>query len=437
VVGSLLAFQALPSSLAAQEASGAAPSSNIPISRLPDPIRAPKVAGGHSVRKATFTDESSEVQELNWRRRDIAQTNASGLKLSQAGVRVATRQDPLNDPFGDRPQPPAPAAKLAPASAPQLQPVFGNAAYSTRRSTQDVTALGESPVSCEVLTGSSIDSITFSLAPPLFPGRDEEKRQQFLTLLPKLIGNPVVTWTTYSDTTLTSKLSYEGKFDRIRTDTRTQRLIVEIVTPDGNVLALGEEGGPITNETFQMARISTYNKQQDWMDKQGHVLANGWFLDYLNDTIIVRTAEGEDVSIRHGDLNTASLEVVSQLWELPQECVVPAVGSTQRDWVAQTYTWKASALCHKPLFFEDIQLERYGHSAGPLVQPFRSGAHFFMNIAALPYNVGVYPPTECRYALGYYRPGNCAPFRGYAFPLSKRGALSATGFYIAAPVILP
>ena len=63
-------------------------------------------------------------------------------------------------------------------------------------------------------------------------------------------------------------------------------------------------------------------------------------------------------------------------------------------------------MCHKPLYFEDEQLERYGHSFSPCFQPFISGAHFFCTLPVLPYCMGVEPPCECIYALGHYRPGS-------------------------------
>lgn len=283
-----------------------------------------------------------------------------------------------------------------------------------------------------MLLGEPISSISFSIAPPLYPELDE-KRQETLRLLHQLIGNPVVTWTTKKDGEI---LSFKGRYVSLTGEAYIET--IEIETPEKERLVLGNAmSGFLTPESLMMAELLTQNPLQDWVDRKGQVVARGWFVDYINDSVIIRTESGEDISVRYNDLSPGSVKTVNSIWDLPSECPVPAVGSTQRDWVAQTYTWKASALCHKPLYFEDIQLERYGHSAGPLVQPFRSGAHFFLNIAALPYNVGVYPPTECRYALGYYRPGNCAPFRGYALPLSKRGALTATGFYIAAPVILP
>jgi hypothetical protein len=108
-----------------------------------------------------------------------------------------------------------------------------------------------------------------------------------------------------------------------------------------------------------------------------------------------------------------------------------------RCWEQTTYMWKASALCHKPLYFEDEQLERYGHSFSPCFQPFISGAHFFTRPFVLPYCMGVEPPCECIYALGHYRPGNCAPYMCNPIPISPRGALIQAGAVVGAAAALP
>jgi len=103
-----------------------------------------------------------------------------------------------------------------------------------------------------------------------------------------------------------------------------------------------------------------------------------------------------------------------------------------RNFSPTTFTWKATGVCHKPLYFEDVQLERYGHSWNPVVQPFMSAAHFFVSIPVLPYKMGLTPPNECIYTLGYYRPGSCAPYMLDPIPLSLRGAvfeaIGITGF---------
>jgi hypothetical protein len=108
-----------------------------------------------------------------------------------------------------------------------------------------------------------------------------------------------------------------------------------------------------------------------------------------------------------------------------------------RCWPGTTYMWKASALCHKPLYFEDEQMERYGHSWGPCCDPIVSGVHFFATLPVLPYCMGVEPPCECIYALGHYRPGSCAPYYIEPVPISCRGALFQAGAVTGAAAILP
>jgi hypothetical protein len=124
--------------------------------------------------------------------------------------------------------------------------------------------------------------------------------------------------------------------------------------------------------------------------------------------------------------------------DFPFECTLGA-GEWHggRCWAQTTYMWKASALCHKPLYFEDEQLERYGHSFTPCFQPFVSGAHFFCRLPVLPYCMGVEPPTECIYALGHYRPGNCAPYMCNPIPISGRAALIQAGAVVGAAAAVP
>jgi hypothetical protein len=82
-------------------------------------------------------------------------------------------------------------------------------------------------------------------------------------------------------------------------------------------------------------------------------------------------------------------------------------------------------------------MERYGHSYGPLLDPIVGGAHFFGTLPLWPYKIGVDPLCECQYALGYYRPGDCAPYMLEPFPISARGiaaeASVATGLVYAIP----
>lgn len=123
---------------------------------------------------------------------------------------------------------------------------------------------------------------------------------------------------------------------------------------------------------------------------------------------------------------------------LPYECSLTKDAFTPRCWQTTTFTWKASALCHKPLYFEEVAAERYGHSRGPYgCEYVTSFAHFFGNLALLPYWVGVDTPCECIYDLGYYRPGDCAPYEFDAFPLSVRGALTGAAGYCGVIALFP
>ena len=123
--------------------------------------------------------------------------------------------------------------------------------------------------------------------------------------------------------------------------------------------------------------------------------------------------------------------------DYPCECRLEGETFEPRRFATTMFTWKAAGYCHKPLYFEDWQLERYGHSHGPLADPFFSAAHFFTTLPVLPYKMGVELPWECVYPLGYYRPGDCAPWTVPAIPISLRGmaveAATVTGLVFLLP----
>lgn len=123
--------------------------------------------------------------------------------------------------------------------------------------------------------------------------------------------------------------------------------------------------------------------------------------------------------------------------DFPYECILDDGEHKGRCWPEITYNWKASALCHKPLYFEQVHLERYGHSWGPYVQPIMSGVHFFGTIPILPYKMGIRTPTECVYTLGYYRPGSCAPYLVDPIPFTWRAALFQAGTATGLSFIVP
>jgi hypothetical protein len=169
---------------------------------------------------------------------------------------------------------------------------------------------------------------------------------------------------------------------------------------------------------------------RSWTDRLGNVVATGTMVDLRRGYVIIDGAYGQ-TKIPYAKLSDADWAAVSDYWQIPSVCSIGEQSLPNRQWIPQTFTWTASALCHKPLYFENRQLERYGHTHGPVLQPIHSAAHFFVSLATLPYATAIHPPTECRYALGYYRPGNCAPWLKDPLPISlnglRRQALVTTG----------
>lgn len=145
-------------------------------------------------------------------------------------------------------------------------------------------------------------------------------------------------------------------------------------------------------------------------------------------------------AIRSRGISTISLDLSisgTEGKDFPCECAPRDQEFQGRMWAPTCYTWKASGLCHKPLYFEEVALERYGHSMTPLAQDVASAAHFFATLPVLPYAMALCPPDECQYALGYYRPGNCAPYLIDPIPLNLRAGLTEAGVVAAAIILIP
>lgn len=118
---------------------------------------------------------------------------------------------------------------------------------------------------------------------------------------------------------------------------------------------------------------------------------------------------------------------------------------TTRGWNVNEFNWVASCFFCNPLYFEEINLERYGYGCGcfgpccsNIVQSTVSGAHFFANVVALPYKMGVDCPCDCDYTLGHYRSGSCPPWRWHCCSrCSALGALSAGGVATGLIFLIP
>jgi len=75
--------------------------------------------------------------------------------------------------------------------------------------------------------------------------------------------------------------------------------------------------------------------------------------------------------------------------------------------------WQASNVWYHPLYFEDGPLERYGHTYDAPFQYVLSPVKFLGQTAMLPYNATLRPVHSREYPLGWYRPGEFAPYLKY------------------------
>lgn len=174
-----------------------------------------------------------------------------------------------------------------------------------------------------------------------------------------------------------------------------------------------------------------------WRGSQGEYISEGKLVDLVYGTVVIEQSDGKRVSYLQRKLSDADQVFVSEAWGVPVTCPLGDQGFAPRLYVDSTFTWKASAACNKPLYFEDVSLERYGHEWGPVVQPMVSTVRFFGDLAVLPYKMGIHPPNECQHPLGYYRPGSCAPWSLKAVPLSMRGAATQAAFVTGTVFALP
>jgi hypothetical protein len=189
-----------------------------------------------------------------------------------------------------------------------------------------------------------------------------------------------------------------------------------------------------SNEERQKSFIQS-SPIREWHDRSGGKIAEGRLVDFSHHRVVVESKTGSRQSLDIRSLSDADAVYAFEAWGLPVTCSLAAKPAGPRLYEPTTVAWKASGLCHKPLYFEEIQLERSGHEYGPILQPALSTVHFFKNIAFLPYKMGIHPPHECQYALGHYRPGNCAPWSIEPVPLSLRG-LAVQGAAITGGVLM-
>jgi hypothetical protein len=148
------------------------------------------------------------------------------------------------------------------------------------------------------------------------------------------------------------------------------------------------------------------------------------YVDYEPDSEIRRTDPLRNQCPHPDNLCPPELRLSDSLWA-PRE-ITPSI-----------FTWEASNLYHYPLYFEDPDLERYGHTYGCVVQPLDSIGKFSLQLVGLPYQMTIDPAWRKIYTLGWYRPGECAPKLHYQIPWHHQAAINqalvTTGLFYLIP----
>lgn len=122
---------------------------------------------------------------------------------------------------------------------------------------------------------------------------------------------------------------------------------------------------------------------------------------------------------------------------VPEEVTLGKDAFPQRTFEDQTYGWEPTDLFHYPLYFEDPPLERYGHTHHDLLQPFVSAGRFGVQLIGLPYQMTIDPFRKKMYTLGWYRPGEPAPYKFYQVPWNTEAALNQAGVMTGLFFIVP
>lgn len=355
--------------------------------------------------------------------------------------------NPLQDPFGDRGRAAPVLPNLPPAGAPQLQPPVDNSREAPEPAPLPVFPPSNVPNNAVENTEPAVEPNRFPGSQPPSPMPSDIENAPMPIQPPET--NTVPEATNPNMEIEAPEISASDRDDplaippgnapkgyscdeiraRLKGDT-IDRIELDVSPRFGR-------GSRSTEATTQLQEeFATNAPVRSWYDRSGREIARGRLQDWRRNRAIL-DVDGEEVSILVTDLSDADAAYIADAWGVPHLCGLSDDDWRQRQFSPIKMTWKSSELMHKPLYFEDVALERYGHSAGPVVQPVLSTGHFFANIAVLPYKMGIHPMSECQYALGYYRPGNCAPWQIPAIPLSGRGALMQAGVMTGMAGLLP
>jgi hypothetical protein len=118
----------------------------------------------------------------------------------------------------------------------------------------------------------------------------------------------------------------------------------------------------------------------------------------------------------------------------PEEPVLTKDPFVGRHWTPLTREVEPYYVMYSRLLFQQKNFERYGWDLGP-ISPLLSAGKFFVDVAALPYNLGTRPFQQYETSAGYCLPGDPVPLLLYPPEISVTGlaaeaAVVTLGFFI-------
>jgi hypothetical protein len=128
--------------------------------------------------------------------------------------------------------------------------------------------------------------------------------------------------------------------------------------------------------------------------------------------------ESEETAVLFSKLSTPdSAKIVRSPKYLEGQTEMPNAVRTKGDdlsygaenWDPLGYCWASPAFCHKPLYFEQPNLERYAKYPNCTVATIGSIGHFYGTALLLPAKFAMKPCWSSSCTLGNHRPGDCNP----------------------------
>jgi hypothetical protein len=132
-------------------------------------------------------------------------------------------------------------------------------------------------------------------------------------------------------------------------------------------------------------------------------------------------------------LNPLGLKYGMQFPEYPS---VPKAQAVVRQWAPLTEVVEPPVVCYRRLYFEQLNLERYGWGLGVL-SPFVSQGAFYFDLVTLPYRAGMEPLRRYECNAGYALPGDPVPLLLYPLEPSLTGAATEAAVIGLLSVVFP